>query len=91
MYKSNLPYSTQEELMRWMVEVYYYNYNLLKASSAWKRGFMKKAFDVTKKILVGLLFAFAVFMMIFTIVSVTTFDRNDRDIFGYKIYTDGCN
>lgn len=48
---------------------------------------MKKVFDVTKKVLVGLLFAFAVFMMIFTIVSVTTFDRNDRDIFGYKIYT----
>lgn len=48
---------------------------------------MKNTFDIVKKILVGLLFVFAVFMMIFTIVSVTTFDRNDRDIFGYKLYT----
>ena len=30
--------------------------------------------------------ALAVFMMIFTIVSVRTFDRNDRDLFGYKAY-----
>lgn len=28
----------------------------------------------------------AVSMMIFTIVSVTTFNRNDRDLFGYKMY-----
>ncbi len=28
----------------------------------------------------------AVFMMVFTIVSVNTFDRNDRDIFGYRCY-----
>lgn len=48
---------------------------------------MKKAFEITKKVLVGLVFCVAVFMMIFTIVSVTTFDRNDRDLFGYKIYT----
>ncbi len=25
-------------------------------------------------------------MMVFTIVSVTTFDRNDRALFGYKMY-----
>jgi len=30
--------------------------------------------------------ALAVFMMIFTIVSVTTFNRNDRNLFGYKAY-----
>ena len=30
--------------------------------------------------------ALAVFMMIFTIVSVTTFDRADRNLFGYKIF-----
>lgn len=30
--------------------------------------------------------ALAVFMMIFTVISVTTFNRNDRDIFGYKAY-----
>ena len=28
----------------------------------------------------------AVCMMVFTIVSVTTFDRNDRALFGYKMY-----
>ena len=28
----------------------------------------------------------AVFMMIFTIVSVTTFNRNDRNLFGYRAY-----
>ena len=25
-------------------------------------------------------------MMVFTIVSVNTFDRNDRDLFGYRCY-----
>ncbi len=30
--------------------------------------------------------ALAVFMMIFTVISVTTFNRNDRDLFGYKAY-----
>ena len=30
--------------------------------------------------------ALAVFMMIFTIVSVTTFDRADRNLFGYKTF-----
>ena len=30
--------------------------------------------------------ALTVFMMIFTVVSVTTFNRNDRSIFGYKAY-----
>ena len=33
-----------------------------------------------------LLVALAVFMMIFTVISVTTFNRNDRDLFGYKAY-----
>ena len=28
----------------------------------------------------------AVCMMVFTIVSVTTFDRSDRDLFGYKAF-----
>ena len=30
--------------------------------------------------------ALAVFMMIFTIVSVSTFDRADRNLFGYKAF-----
>ena len=36
---------------------------------------MKKALDITKKVLVGLVVAVAVFMMIFTVISVTTFNR----------------
>lgn len=48
--------------------------------------FMKKALNIIKNIIVWLIVAVAVFMMIFTIVSVTTFDRNDRDLFGYKAY-----
>lgn len=47
---------------------------------------MKKALNVIKTTLVWLIVALAVFMMIFTIVSVTTFNRNDRDLFGYKAY-----
>lgn len=47
---------------------------------------MKKALSIIKTTLVWLLVAMAVFMMIFTIVSVTTFNRNDRSIFGYKAY-----
>ena len=47
---------------------------------------MKKAFGIIKTTLVWLLVALTVFMMIFTIVSVTTFNRNDRDLFGYKAY-----
>ena len=47
---------------------------------------MKKVLSIIKTTLVWLLVALAVFMMIFTIVSVTTFNRNDRSIFGYKAY-----
>lgn len=47
---------------------------------------MKKALNVIKTTMVWLVVALAVFMMIFTVVSVTTFNRNDRDIFGYKAY-----
>ena len=47
---------------------------------------MKKALDITKKVLVGLVVAVAVFMMIFTVISVTTFNRNDRNLFGYRAY-----
>ena len=47
---------------------------------------MKKALNIAKSVLVWLVVAVAVFMMIFTIVSVTTFNRNDRDLFGYKLY-----
>lgn len=47
---------------------------------------MKKALSIIKTVLVWLVVIVAVFMMIFTIVSVRTFDRNDRDIFGYKMF-----
>lgn len=38
------------------------------------------------KILTWILVIVSVLMMAFTIVSVSTFDRNDRSIFGYKAY-----
>lgn len=47
---------------------------------------MKKAFQIISKILVWLIVIVAVGMMIFTIVSVNTFDQKDRDIFGYKMF-----
>ncbi len=48
---------------------------------------MKKYLNIAKNIAVGLLTVIAVFMMIFTIVSVSMFDRNDRSLFGYRAYT----
>ena len=47
---------------------------------------MKKALHIIKTTMVWLIVALAVFMMIFTVISVTTFNRNDRDLFGYKAY-----
>ncbi len=47
---------------------------------------MKKAINIVKTVLVWLLVAIAVAMMIFTVISVNTFDRNDRSLFGYKMY-----
>ncbi len=47
---------------------------------------MKKAMSIIKTVLVWLVVLLAVSMMIFTVVSVTTFNRNDRDLFGYKMY-----
>ena len=47
---------------------------------------MKKAGKVIIGIFVGLVVVMAVFIMIFTIVSVNTFDRSDRTIFGYSAY-----
>jgi len=47
---------------------------------------MKKAWQIISTVLVWLVVIIAVFMMIFTIVSVNTFDRNDRDIFGLRCY-----
>lgn len=47
---------------------------------------MKQAFGIIKKTLVWLIVLLAVSMMLFTVVSVTTFNRNDRSLFGYKMY-----
>ena len=47
---------------------------------------MKKALNILKTTLVWLVVLLAVSMMIFTVISVTTFNRNDRDLFGYKMY-----
>lgn len=45
-----------------------------------------KALAIIRNIAVWLIVALAVFMMVFTIVSVSTFDRADRSIFGYKAF-----
>ena len=47
---------------------------------------MKKALKIIKTTMVWLIVLLAVFMMLFTVISVTTFNRNDRDLFGYKMY-----
>lgn len=47
---------------------------------------MKKALHIIKNIFVWPVVALAVCMMIFTIISVNTFDRADRILFGYKAF-----
>lgn len=47
---------------------------------------MKKTLSIVKNVLVWLVVAIAILMMIFTIVSVNTFDRSDRSLFGYKAF-----
>ena len=47
---------------------------------------MKKTLQVTKNVLVWLVVAVAVGMMIFTLISVSTFDKTDRNIFGFKFF-----
>ena len=46
----------------------------------------KKILNIALKVVTWFLVAFTVFMMIFTVVTVTTVDRNDRSIFGVKFY-----
>ncbi len=48
---------------------------------------MKKALNIVKNVFVWTIFAIAVAMMIFTIISVNTFDRNNRNLFGFKAFT----
>ena len=47
---------------------------------------IRKILNIAKTIVVWAVVLLAVFMMIFTIISVTTFNRNDRSLFGYKAY-----
>ena len=47
---------------------------------------MKKVFSIIKTTIVWLIVLLAVSMTVFTVISVTTFNRNDRDLFGYKMY-----
>lgn len=47
---------------------------------------MKKVLSITKKIIVYAIAILAICMMVFTIVSVSTFNRNDRELFGYRAY-----
>ena len=47
---------------------------------------MKKALNIIKTTFVWLVVLLAVMMMIFTVISCTTFNRNDRSLFGYKMY-----
>ena len=47
---------------------------------------MKKALSIIKTTFVWLMVLLAVTMMIFTVISCTTFNRNDRSLFGFKMY-----
>jgi len=47
---------------------------------------MRRVLDIAKKVLSIVIVVVAVVVMIFTIISVTMFDRNDRNIFGYKAF-----
>ena len=47
---------------------------------------VKKITTIVFKSVAWLLVAFTVFIMMFTVITVTTVDKNDRDIFGLKFY-----
>ena len=47
---------------------------------------VKKIMSLATKILTWLLVVFTVFMMVFTIFSVTTVDKNERNVFGFRFY-----
>ena len=46
----------------------------------------KKILNISSKVIAWLLVAFTVFMMVFTIITVTTVDKNERSIFGVRFY-----
>ena len=47
---------------------------------------MKKALSIASRVFVWIIILLTVAMMIFTIFSTLTFDRNDRSMFGFKFY-----
>ena len=47
---------------------------------------MKKAWNIIRKIIVWAIIVFSLGMMAFTIISVTTFDRAARSVFGYSAF-----
>ena len=47
---------------------------------------MKKTMETVKRVITTVIAVIAVLMMIFTVISVTTFNRNDRNLFGYKAF-----
>lgn len=47
---------------------------------------MKKVMNILSKIALWLVVAFTVFIMVFTIFTVTTVEKNNRSIFGYNFY-----
>ena len=47
---------------------------------------MKNLLSKIKNIITWIVVIVAVCMMLFTIISVNTFNRNDRSLFGYKMY-----
>lgn len=46
-----------------------------------------KILNIVKSVLLWAVVAIAVFMMIFTLFSVHMFDKNDRNLFGFRFYT----
>lgn len=52
-----------------------------------KQADIKKILNIMKNVLVWIVVAIAVFMMIFTLISVNMFDKNDRNLFGFRFYT----
>ena len=47
---------------------------------------VKKTLNIAKTVLVWTVFAVAIFMMVFTIVSSSVLGRNDKSLFGYRMY-----
>lgn len=47
---------------------------------------MKKTADVIRTVITWILLVFSVAIMLFTFISVSTFNKNNRSIFGYKFF-----